>query len=477
MRDGPDIHRLLRGSTVVFLLVGCVACAETPAEPVAEPAEPETGPILYNPDWTDASHAKEDPRYDLVFPQDSVNRVDIVMTASQWSLIRSNVTDLWGFGFGTGSGSGVQTPSEDPAYADVTVTFSGRQWNNVGFRLKGHTSLLFSWWNGIQKLPFRLHFDRYENDFPGIEDQRIYGFKELSMAPSFNDPSLIRDRLAAELFRMAGVPAARTAFYRVYIDFGDGPVYSGVYTMVEVIDDTMVEDQFGEDSGNIYKPESNWRSFDERDFEKKNHKSAADYSDVRDATAALHDDLRTSDPAAWRAGLEATFDVDHFLHWLAVSNAIVNKDSYGAHPRNYYLYHHPQRGLVWIPWDHNVALNGSPGVSTGGRPSRDGLTLAMDGVDDDWPLIRYIIDDPVYRARYRTHLAAFIEGVFNQATTDALIDEFEALISPWVSGVDGELPGFTHLLSPGSYQNGMSRLREHMRDRRLVLAQFMAGSS
>ena len=477
MRDRPDIHRLLRGSTVVFLLVGCVACAETPSEPVAEPEEPETGPILYNPDWTDASHAKADPRYDLVFPQDSVNRMDIVMTASQWSAIRNNVTDLWGFGFGTGSGSGVQAPSGDPEYVDVTITFAGRQWNNVGFRLKGHTSLLFSWWNGIQKLPFRLHFDRYENDFPGIEDQRMYGFKELSMAPSFKDPSLIRDRLAAELFRRAGVPAARTAFYRMYIDFGAGPVYSGVYTMVEVIDDTMLEDQFGEDSGNIYKPESNWRSFDERDFEKKNHKSAADFSDVRDATAALHDDLRTSDPAAWRAGLEATFDVDHFLHWLAVSNAIVNKDSYGAHPRNYYLYHHPQRGLVWIPWDHNVALNGSPGVSTGGRPSRDGLTLAMDGVDDDWPLIRYIIDDPVYRARYRTHLTAFIEGVFTQATTDALIDEFEALISPWVSGVDGELPGFTHLSSPGSYQNGLSRLRQHMSDRRLVLAQFMAGSS
>jgi len=67
--------------------------------------------------------------------------------------------------------------------------------------------------------------------------------------------------------------------------------------------------------------------------------------------------------------------------------------------------------------------------------------------------------------------------VFTQATTDALIDEFEALISPWVSGVDGELSGFTHLSSPGSYQNGTSRLREHMRDRRLVLAQFMAGSS
>ncbi|MES2340275.1 MAG: CotH kinase family protein, partial [Pseudomonadota bacterium] len=45
------------------------------------------------------------------------------------------------------------------------------------------------------------------------------------------------------ILRMAGVPAAQTAFYRVFIDFGAGLKYCGVYTMVEVIDDTMVKDQ------------------------------------------------------------------------------------------------------------------------------------------------------------------------------------------------------------------------------------------
>jgi hypothetical protein len=71
------------------------------------------------------------------------------------------------------------------------------------------------------------------------------------MSSGFSDNSLIHEKLASGIFRMAGVPAARTAFYRVYIDFGQGLKYCGLYTMVEVIDDTMIEDQFGAATGNI----------------------------------------------------------------------------------------------------------------------------------------------------------------------------------------------------------------------------------
>ena len=460
----------------MLLLAGLAGCRETPVVPLEEPDEPTDGPVLFNPDWTEASHGRTDPRYDVVFPQDSVNRIDIVMTAAQWQSIRGNLTDVWGFSFGGGAGAGVRSSTRDPEYVDVTVTFAGKVWRNVGFRPKGHTSLLFSWRRGIQKLPFRLHFDRFEDYFPEIHNQRIYGFKELSMAPSFSDPSLLREKLAAELFRMAGVPAARTAFYRVYIDFGRGPEYTGLYTMVEVIDDTMLEDRFGEDSGNIYKPESRLRAFVEREFEKKNNKPEADFSDVRAAIEALNDPLRDTEPAAWREGLEAVFDVDHFLHWLAVSNAIVNRDSYGAHPRNYYLYDHSQRGLVWIPWDHNSTLNGSPGITSGGRRPSAGLSLVMDGIGSDWPLIRYLMDDPVYQARYRAHLEAFAEDVFIPARTDPLLDKLESLVTPWVVGPDGEQPGFTQLTSPGAFSNGVAQLRQHMRDRRALVAQFLAGS-
>ena len=36
------------------------------------------------------------------------------------------------------------------------------------------------------------------------------------------------------------------------LDHGDGPVSLGLYTMVEVIDDTVIERYFDDDSGNVY---------------------------------------------------------------------------------------------------------------------------------------------------------------------------------------------------------------------------------
>ena len=40
---------------------------------------------------------------------------------------------------------------------------------------------------------------------------------------------------------MAGIPCARTAFYRVSIDFGSGLKYCGVYTGIELPDDKQVQ--------------------------------------------------------------------------------------------------------------------------------------------------------------------------------------------------------------------------------------------
>ncbi len=69
------------------------------------------------------------------------------------------------------------------------------------------------------------------------------------------------------------------------MDYGEGPTYFGLYTMVEIIDDTVIETQFEDDSGNVYKPSGNGASFaagsfSEASFDKETNQDEADYSDI-----------------------------------------------------------------------------------------------------------------------------------------------------------------------------------------------------
>lgn len=430
---------------------------------------------IYNPDWTDASHGKVTPAYATVFPQDAVNKVEILLTSAQWAGIRANMKALYGFDFGGRTQGGGQFPEDDPEYVAVMLRYNGKVWKKAGFRLKGNSTLSTAWGQGNYKLPFRIKLNEFEGTYPAIKNQRFYGFKELSFSPGRSDPSLIREKSAADIFRMAGVPAARTAFYRVYIDFGSGLKYCGVYTGVEVIDDTMVKDQFGEDKGNIYKPESRFQAFVAAEFEKKNNKAAADFGDVQAAIAALQSPLRTSNAAQWRTNLEAVFNVDHFLKWLAVDNGIVNWDSYGAIAHNYYLYNHSTRKLLWIPWDHNESMTGSPGIvgTTGGGQSRTGLSLSMNEVSAGWPLIRYLIDDPVYVAQYKAHLKRLNNDVLSQPGILAMLDRYHALISPFVVGPNGEQVGYTYLANAAAFTNALPSLKAHVQNRVALISTYV----
>jgi spore coat protein CotH len=406
------------------------------------------------------------PNYAVVFPEDSVNRIDIFMTAADWTSIRTNMIALWGFDFGAGTHPCCGPyPTAEPSYIDVRIQFNGKVWKHVGFRLKGNMSLHDAWNVGNYKLPFRLKFDEFEDTYPETWRQRLYGFREVSMAPNAFDQSLIRERVANDAFRAAGVPAARAAFYRVYIDFGQGLEYNGVYTIIELPEDTMLRDQLGENSGNLYKPESHLTEFVASEFPRQNNKGSLDYSDVQALITAVNNtSLQTSNPAQWRANLEATFNVDQYLRFLAVNNAIGGWDAYGILAHNFYLYNHSSRKLTWIPWDHNLSLGRNEGL---------GLSLAMNEVDPSWPLIRRLMDDAVYHQRYRTHLRAFYDNAFTQATMDSLIDKYHGMVTPFVIGHDGEQPGHTFVNTEEDFRGAGSWLKGYVASRRAAIEEFL----
>lgn len=433
----------------------------------------------YNADWTFESHGNSDPDYNRIFPQESVNKIEITMTSDQWKSIRTNMKSLFGYDFGSGMGGQPgEFANSETDYIDVLMKFEGKVWKNVGFRLKGNSSLALAWGSGNYKLPFRLNFDKFEDKYQGIKNQHFYGFEELSFSPAFKDQSLIREKLTAEVFRKAGIAASQTAFYRIYIDFGSGLKYCGVYTVVELPDDNMIKDQFGEESGNIYKPESKLESYIESQFEKKNNISEAEFRDVQEFVNALNSSLRTSNAEEWRKNIESTFNVDHFLKYLAINNTIVNWDSYGIMAHNYYLYNHSSEKLTWIPWDHNEAFTGSPGITgtisqgSPGPGSNSGLSLKMNEVTNSWPLIKYLVDDPIYFDKYKNYLKWFNDQIFVQEEMDQLIDKYYSLISQYAIGSEGEQKYYTYLTSSSSFTSAKNTLKTHIASRKTLVSSF-----
>jgi spore coat protein CotH len=291
----------------------------------------------------------------------------------------------------------------------------------------------------MRKIPFRFNSDKFEDKYPEIKNQRFYGFKKLTMANSMFDSSYMRDIIAADLLAEAGLPVARTAYYEIIMEYGEGPVNLGLYVVIESIEDTVIERYFGDKSGNIYKPEGVGARLAEgtfgwiqHGFVKKNNEIEADWSDIEALYNLLHSEGRTSDPKAWRESLESIFDVDGFLEWLAISTIIQHWDSYGVMPNNFYLYNDPDTGLLtWISWDHDVIL----GI---GDEMTSNASLGKNEIGPDWPLIRYLLDDPTYYSRYLDYINETINGPFDPDKLEVKCRALAELINPYVVGESSE---------------------------------------
>lgn len=514
------------------------AATATPAAPETSAAADDDGARPAG--WTAASHSNDaDPDFAVVFPQDKVNEITITIDPESWAAMQADMTELFGEAGTGGPGRGgpgglppggdFQPPAagefpppgaqpggaeppagmapggpggpggfsdftpENPMWVPATIEFEGQTWNHVGIRYKGNSSLLSGWNSGSLKLPFKLDFDEFEDGYPEIDNQRFFGFKQLSLANGFSDDTFMRDAIAYDLLEEAGLVAAETAFYKVNLDYGEGPVALGLYTMVEVVDDTVVNRYFGDDDGNIYEGDGRGATLAEGtsdliadSFQKENNEDEADWSDIEALYTTLHAATRLSDPAAWRAELESVFDVDAFLEWLAISAVIGHWDSYGQGAHNFYLYNDPATGqLTWISWDHNMTMSTGMGGDMGGKPNGGapddagaaparpgpggmsrGVSLDKADVSADWPLIRYLLDDPTYHAAYVDYVETAGTELFDPARMAAKIDELTALLAPYAADDVGE----------ASFDTAVQRLRDFVNTRAAAVNTFLAAA-
>jgi spore coat protein CotH len=442
---------------------------------------------------------KKNLSYSKVFNQKKINRIDIIINKETWDIMQDGIqminppiphdrpsnpprepdSNHASIRMPYGSKANGQKPPMPPQgtpptpnhnikteWHECTILFEGKVWNHVGIRYKGNSSLMSAASQENGKYSYKLDFDQFEKQYAETKNQRFYGFKQLNLINNFKDPSLMREKIASDLLREFGIPAAMTSFYVVYIDNGNGPQFAGIYTMVEEIDNTVIKTQFKSKKGNLYKPEGRAATFafgtfnkDEMNLKSKKNKST--YEDVEKLYNILHSETRISNPVLWRTQLEEVFDVFTFLKWLASKNVIENWDSYGQSPRNYYLYNNPENKLLtWIPWDNNEALL---------SPHQNHNNPHMHG-NDSWPLIDYILGDSFYSNVYNDNLSDFATYIFNIEKMQDLYSGYSNLLKPYIIE---EAKQSTFIQNEEDFESAVEYLKKHVVKRHQIIEELL----
>jgi spore coat protein CotH len=245
----------------------------------------------------------------------------------------------------------------------------------------------------------------------------------------------MREALAYRLMRDAGVPASRTSHIKLYVTVPGtyNQEFFGVYTSVEQVNKAFLKDRFGNDGGNLFKAQgmncdltylgSDANAYIQKGYELKTNEIENNYSGLINLC-----DVVTNTPGAqFKNAIEAVFNVDGFLNWLAVNTVLSYQDSYAGKAHNYYLYHNTDTGrFEFIPWDLNTTF----GQSRFGK-SADYM-LSLDVYEPTFGnyriLIDRLLDIPEYLSSYEGKLRDLLDLYFNATQMDPRIDAMYNLI-------------------------------------------------
>lgn len=180
-----------------------------------------------------------------LFDQSTVHKIEITMDG--WDDFIDNCTD--------------------EKYRACAVTIDGEAQGTVGIRAKGNTSLSSMVQYDNDRYSFKIEFDHYQ------KKKTYRGLDKLSLNNIIQDATYMKDYWSYTFMNQMGLASPLCSYTEIYVN-GE---YWGLYLAVEGVEEAFLERNYGEDYGELYKPDSlsfgggrgNGQAFDMQDFEKK----------------------------------------------------------------------------------------------------------------------------------------------------------------------------------------------------------------
>lgn len=131
-------------------------------------------------------------------------------------------------------------------YISCNVNIDGTVLNNVGVRPKGNTSLSNVKSLDSERYSLKLEFDKYESG------TNYFGLDKLCLNNIIQDNTYMKDYFSFVMMNEMGVASPLVSYISLKVNGEE----KGLYLAVEAVEEAFAKRVYGNDSGQIYKPES-----------------------------------------------------------------------------------------------------------------------------------------------------------------------------------------------------------------------------
>src|SRR5262245_53841959 len=184
-------------------------------------------------------------------------------------------------------------PQKNRPYVKGTVHEGGKEYRDVGVRLKGSIG---SFRPLDSKPGLSLKFNRF------VPAQRFHGLRKIILDTSVQDSTYLSDLIGNGLFRAGGVPAPRNGFAVVELNGRR----LGFYVVSEAVTEDFLARWFGDTGGNLYEGPGDVSS--ER-LDVDSHGGKSDHTDLRRLVEAT----RVRDSAQRLERIREVLDLERFM--------------------------------------------------------------------------------------------------------------------------------------------------------------------
>jgi hypothetical protein len=349
----------------------------------------------------------------------------------------------------------------------ATVTVDGRVYRDVGVHFRGNSS--FNVGNGYKR-SLNLSFDFVH------EDQAIGGYRTLNFLNANTDPTLMRTVLSMHIARQY-ISAPKANFVRVVINGENW----GVYANAQQFNKEFVQDNFGTTKGARWKIPQGGNAtggftYQGEEVGRYNRAFQIKSKDEPESWAALIDlakTLQDTPPEALEAALASRLDVDNYLRFLALDNAMANGDGFYARAADYSLYRHPDGPFHFVVHDANEMFSTGGGGRGGFGGGGVQLSPLVAQNDANKPIISKILAVPALRARYLEHVRTIAERSLDWTALGPIVRQYRELIAGDVTRETRKLYSTEEFLHATSDDPGPGTLRSFFEGRRAFLLQWI----